>query len=68
MPASHRVAAVKAPEELKIPNWEQEVAEVAMKYLNAFATYKLQCGKISAGVTVAGLLRNLNDSTGIQEM
>ncbi|CAM2114103.1 unnamed protein product [Caretta caretta] len=52
IPASHHVVAVKAPEDLVMPDWKAEVAIVAQRHLEVFAKKKLQCGKITAEVVV----------------
>lgn len=54
IPSSHRVATVKALETLKLPQWEKDVADIALKHQEVFARNKLQCGKTSGEVRVDG--------------
>ncbi|XP_067399163.1 protein NYNRIN-like [Emydura macquarii macquarii] len=54
VPASHRVAAIKAPDDLQIPNWEPAVKQVTEKHLAVFATNKAQCGKTHTEVQIKG--------------
>ncbi|CAM2105968.1 unnamed protein product [Caretta caretta] len=54
IPSSHSVATVKALETLKLPQWEKDVADIALKHQEVFARNKLQCGKTSGEVRVDG--------------
>lgn len=52
--ASYRVAAVKAPNEITLPDWDPEISTTAQRHLAAFAVNKLQCRKTKRVARIRG--------------
>lgn len=52
--AVHRLGAIKASEELKLPNWETDVMDIVTQHRSVFARHKLSCGKTTETIEVPG--------------
>lgn len=51
---THRISAIKYPDAINMPTWDEDVDQIVQRWIKVFSTHKLQCGKIQEEVNVIG--------------